>query len=344
MDKETLSNYGWIVICVLVLAVMIALATPFGSFVSDAVKSTTQGLFDVNQSALNSTGLINIGDQSFGEGGNGNGGAGNQNIALRHDGEIIPQNATYKSSQGTSGFSDDIYFYDGDKFPEVMAGDYYSYGDYKYSYYLNDSSYGTGWAVSLNTAVTDKNQTTYGEILSSINGAPVTIMNGTFQGCYQLTVSPNIPDSVEYMFRTFRDCNNLTTAPKLPSSLKSLSEGFFGCKKLAVAPELPKGVENINNAFNCCFALTTAPAIPNSVVYMNKAFYQCENISIAPEIPSSVQQMDSTFQYCSSLEGSIIINATPEHYTNCLKSTKITEVIGSCSESVKKAILSTRYN
>ena len=77
MDKETLSNYGWIVICVLVLAVMIALATPFGTFVADAVKSTTQGLFDVNQNALNSTGLINIGDQSFGEGGNGgNGGAG----------------------------------------------------------------------------------------------------------------------------------------------------------------------------------------------------------------------------------------------------------------------------
>ena len=28
MDKETLSNYGWVVICVLVLVVMIALATP----------------------------------------------------------------------------------------------------------------------------------------------------------------------------------------------------------------------------------------------------------------------------------------------------------------------------
>lgn len=67
MDKETLSNYGWIVICVLVLAVMLALATPFGQFVSNAVKSTTQGLFDVNQNALNSTGLINIGDQSFDE-------------------------------------------------------------------------------------------------------------------------------------------------------------------------------------------------------------------------------------------------------------------------------------
>ena len=65
MDKQTLSNYGWIVICVLVLAVMIALATPFGTFVSDAVKSTTQGLFDVNQNALNSTGLINIDGQEF---------------------------------------------------------------------------------------------------------------------------------------------------------------------------------------------------------------------------------------------------------------------------------------
>ena len=65
MDKETLSNYGWIVICVLVLAVMIALATPFGTFVSGAVQSTTQGLFDVNKSALDSTGLINIDNQSF---------------------------------------------------------------------------------------------------------------------------------------------------------------------------------------------------------------------------------------------------------------------------------------
>ena len=65
MDKETLSNYGWIVICVLVLAVMLALATPFGTFVADAIKSTTQGLFDVNQSALNSTGLINIDGQEF---------------------------------------------------------------------------------------------------------------------------------------------------------------------------------------------------------------------------------------------------------------------------------------
>ncbi len=56
MDKETLSNYGWVVICVLVLVVMIALATPFGKFIAEAVKNTTKGLFDASQNALN-TGL-----------------------------------------------------------------------------------------------------------------------------------------------------------------------------------------------------------------------------------------------------------------------------------------------
>ena len=52
MDKETLSNYGWVVICVLVLVVMIALATPFGKYIADAVKSTTQGLFSASKGAL----------------------------------------------------------------------------------------------------------------------------------------------------------------------------------------------------------------------------------------------------------------------------------------------------
>lgn len=58
MDKETLSNYGWVVICVLVLVVMIALATPFGKFIASAVKNTTKALFNVTSKALN-TGLGN---------------------------------------------------------------------------------------------------------------------------------------------------------------------------------------------------------------------------------------------------------------------------------------------
>ena len=60
MDKETLSNYGWVVICVLVLVVMIALATPFGKFIAEAVKNTTKGLFDVSAKALE-TGFDGLG-------------------------------------------------------------------------------------------------------------------------------------------------------------------------------------------------------------------------------------------------------------------------------------------
>ena len=70
MDKETLSNYGWIVICVLVLSVMIALATPFGQFIANGIKSTTQGLFDISQKAGIIAGL-NLPDQNFNNTSNG---------------------------------------------------------------------------------------------------------------------------------------------------------------------------------------------------------------------------------------------------------------------------------
>ena len=57
MDKETLSNYGWIVICTLVLAVMIALATPFGEYIKDGVWSTTNGLNDTLNKNMEIAGL-----------------------------------------------------------------------------------------------------------------------------------------------------------------------------------------------------------------------------------------------------------------------------------------------
>lgn len=57
MDKQTLSNYGWIVIAVLVLSVMIALATPFGEYIKAGVESTTAGLFETSEKAMNVVGM-----------------------------------------------------------------------------------------------------------------------------------------------------------------------------------------------------------------------------------------------------------------------------------------------
>ena len=37
MDKETFSNYGWINVTVIVVAIMVAFATPFGDYVTNSV-------------------------------------------------------------------------------------------------------------------------------------------------------------------------------------------------------------------------------------------------------------------------------------------------------------------
>ena len=67
MDKETLSNYGWIVICVIVLAVMIALATPFAATIKDAVIEAVNRLTSEAAEALSQVDAAqgSVGDFTF---------------------------------------------------------------------------------------------------------------------------------------------------------------------------------------------------------------------------------------------------------------------------------------
>ena len=58
MDKKTLSNYGWIVIAVLIISVMIAMATPFGVFVANGVKSTYGGFGSTGDVGNNMLGIL----------------------------------------------------------------------------------------------------------------------------------------------------------------------------------------------------------------------------------------------------------------------------------------------
>ena len=52
MDKQTLSNYGWVIILTLVLAVMLALATPFGTYVGDGVVSIVRGYTQTSDTVI----------------------------------------------------------------------------------------------------------------------------------------------------------------------------------------------------------------------------------------------------------------------------------------------------
>jgi hypothetical protein len=53
IDKSTLSQYGWVVICIIVIAILLGLATPFGNFVKDSVYNTTTSFGQKISSSLN---------------------------------------------------------------------------------------------------------------------------------------------------------------------------------------------------------------------------------------------------------------------------------------------------
>ena len=278
MDKNTLSNYGWIVIAVLVLAVMIALATPFGKYIESGVKSTTEGLFSTSENAMN-TAFGDMGVQvekpTFEDGyKTPNGGTtetpdvpsgpafgdnkieyGKNDPDLNHSG-VIPEGGYYVDASMTEFTHDE-------NFPVTKNGDVYDYGDYEYTYNERNQ----GWHVSL----LDKTKSSYGAILESINGKPIIDMNCTFGNCTSLTVAPVIPSTVTNMYETFYNCKSLTTAPK----------------------------------------------IPNSVVNMNSTFYFCSLLQTMSAIPESVTNMHQTFYDCKSLTGTVTINANPTHYTDC---------------------------
>lgn len=63
MDKQTLSNYGWLVIVTLILAVMLALATPFGTYVGDAVVSVANGYVGASNNAVDDDNISKLEQQ-----------------------------------------------------------------------------------------------------------------------------------------------------------------------------------------------------------------------------------------------------------------------------------------
>ena len=60
MDRETLSHYGWIAICCMVMAVMLAFATPLGDYVKDVANGVLGGFVDTNEGALSEENMDNI--------------------------------------------------------------------------------------------------------------------------------------------------------------------------------------------------------------------------------------------------------------------------------------------
>lgn len=61
MDKNTLSQYGWVVIALIILIILITLATPFGNYIKNAVSASTEAMENKVKTTFTNAG-INIAD------------------------------------------------------------------------------------------------------------------------------------------------------------------------------------------------------------------------------------------------------------------------------------------
>ena len=325
MDKETLSNYGWIVVLVLVLAVMLALATPFGNFIAGAFKATYAGFGMVGENALE----IIIPD-SIGE------------IPENKDPALNPVGVKSNYEQG------DYRYY-----PIVESGNEFGaktleeaweyvhtmlaeegmtwqdfldmYAQYGYTEEQLKEEFGltentfepaviTGYEVSLNYNVTDRTKTSYGPILESINGIPIVSVNGLFYECENMIVSPKIPITVKDMGWTYIRCKSMTTAPIIPSGVTNIECLYSGCESLKTYVgstdadgdlsnyALPQNIITMFDTFLDCKSITLAPTIPSSVVNLVQTFWGCSSLLYAPDIPENVTEMTYAFNQCTSLK------------------------------------------
>ena len=321
MDKSTLSNYGWIVIAVLVLSVMIALATPFGTYIENGVRSTTQGLFDTSEKAMNVVGM-SAGDGQFENGFNSSISKPQANDGKIEygvdDPDLNPTNIIFENNKYIYG---DFYYvpiYQEENPNEFGApsievakeilksmlmeqcgmtwnetveffieqGAIQTEDDIWPLCGLTEDTFVPATLIEFDVRVIDKTKTEYGPILESINNIPTTNLDYTFDRCESLTVTgiPKIPNTVTVLSYTFRYCTALTSLNDfvIPNSVTNMEFTFWGCTSLT----------DISNFI-----------IPNSVTTLHQVFAECTSLADVSNfvIPSSVTKIRGLFSFCTSL-------------------------------------------
>lgn len=345
MDKETLSNYGWIVVLVLILSVLLAFATPFGKFVQTATMNAVESIVGINDASM---GIVDftaaIGGTKTETSGNpddSNIVVGKQENADNNDNsELNPNNNTIP-----------------------VDNEKVNYGDYTYIY--NEAM--DGWFVSLNMEMTDRNKENYGPIMESINNKPIvslreTFMNcermkvspaippltknleATFYRCHSLEVAPSIPNGVTNMLQTFYECESITETPIIPSSVMTLECAFERCTSLEKINEMKNGVLSLCGTFRSCTNLKDMSefVIPSTVTDVSHMFEECDGLIAAPIVPSNVMNISHMFAGCDSLSGIINVNCDPANYTKAIFGTKVTDVAG--KTVIKNRIMLTKTN
>jgi len=283
MDRSTFSNYGWLIIAVVVVSIMIVLATPLGDGIKEGLYTATDSMND--RMSIVQDGQVSLEDHS--------GAVKSWNIGA------TSANINYNGSNGADSVTATLY----------KDGKLVVTGSGNVTVFSNTADAVAPWCSS-----TYKNQVKSSVIASTVKP---TSMKYWYQYCSNLTAAPTIPSSVTDMSRTFLSCTALTQAPDIPSGVTAMGYTFDGCTALTQAPDIPSSVTDMRYTFNGCTALTQAPAIPSSVTNMYATFFGCTSLTQAPKIPASVTNMYSTFLNCGKLTGTMTIMAVPGQYGNC---------------------------
>ena len=192
-------------------------------------------------------------------------------VMFKHN-DVVPLGGKYITSTGNT-------INQGENMITPSWDDIYYYGDYKYIYYYGSG----GWKVELNPAVVSRNQTSYGPILTEINGKKITSLYQTFMNCTNLKIAPQIPDNVIHLHATFYNCTSLEDASNLiiPSTINNMGlnvSSHFGtfenCVSLKYAPKIPSTIQGMFSTFKNCRSLVEMPIIPNHFDKTN-VFYGC---------------------------------------------------------------------
>lgn len=216
--------------------------------------------------------------------------------------------------------------------------DTYVFGDYeyRYNYCYHAGVPSSRWTTSksaLGTTqnawgarVLDSTQTTYGEILDTINGSKV-LMHSTFLECTSIATTPPILGNIELLSSTFRECLSITSVGpvgsgadvEIPNNITALDHTFYLCSNLSNVI-IPNGVTTIgDSSFRNCSNITQITFEEGSrlTTIGSSAFNHCTSVTTFT-IPQGVTTLgDRAFIYCESLTGITVPDSVTSIGLNC---------------------------